>query len=374
MNSSTGLFPRRKLLLGPGPSNVSDRVLGALAMPTLGHLDRDFLDIMESCKAMLREVFRTTNEVTFPVSGTGSAGMELALVNFIEPEDRVLVAVHGVFGQRLANLADRLGARTTRLEFPWGTAVDKEILVAKLEEVKPKLLCVVNGETSTGVYQDMEGLGAMAHRQGALLVVDCVTSLGGMPVRLDEWEADIAYAGTQKCLSCPPGLAPVSVSPRALETFRARRTPVPSFYLDLGEILKYLGSGTTRAYHHTAPINMVYALQQALCEVLEEGLADRWERHQATAVHLIDKVSSLGLCPLVAEADRLHPLTTLLVPSGIDEAAVRQKLMVEHGIEIGSGLGPLAGKVWRIGLMGTNATRTNVELLVACLHDVLDKA
>jgi alanine-glyoxylate transaminase / serine-glyoxylate transaminase / serine-pyruvate transaminase len=343
-------------------------------MPTLGHLDRDFLDIMESCKAMLREVFRTTNEVTFPVSGTGSAGMELALVNFIEPEDRVLVAVHGVFGQRLANLADRLGARTTRLEFPWGTAVDKEILVAKLEEVKPKLLCVVNGETSTGVYQDMEGLGAMAHRQGALLVVDCVTSLGGMPVRLDEWEADIAYAGTQKCLSCPPGLAPVSVSPRALETFRARRTPVPSFYLDLGEILKYLGSGTTRAYHHTAPINMVYALQQALCEVLEEGLADRWERHQATAVHLIDKVSSLGLCPLVAEADRLHPLTTLLVPSGIDEAAVRQKLMVEHGIEIGSGLGPLAGKVWRIGLMGTNATRTNVELLVACLHDVLDKA
>jgi alanine-glyoxylate transaminase / serine-glyoxylate transaminase / serine-pyruvate transaminase len=374
MNSSTGLFPRHKLLLGPGPSNVSDRVLGALSMPTLGHLDRDFLDIMESCKAMLREVFQTTNEVTFPVSGTGSAGMELALVNFVEPEDRVVVAVHGVFGQRLANLADRLGARTTRLEFPWGEAVDKETLAAKVAEVKPKLVCVVNGETSTGVYQDMEGLGAMAHRNGTLLVVDCVTSLGGMPVRLDEWEADIAYAGTQKCLSCPPGLAPVSVSPRALEVFHARRTPVPSFYLDLGEILKYLGSGTTRAYHHTAPVNMVYALHQALCEVLEEGLADRWRRHQATARHLIDRVNSLGLCPLVAEPARLHPLTTLLVPSGIDEAAVRQKLLAEHGIEIGSGLGPLAGKVWRVGLMGTNATRTNVELLFACLGDVLATA
>ncbi len=371
MNGSTGLFPRRKLLLGPGPSNVSDRVLGALSMPTLGHLDRDFLDIMESCKAMLREVFGTANEVTFPVSGTGSAGMELALVNFIEPGDRVVVAVHGVFGQRLANLADRLGARTTRLEFPWGTAIDKAILTSKVEEVKPKLVCVVNGETSTGVYQDMTGLGAMAHSNGALLVVDCVTSLGGMPVRLDEWEADIAYSGTQKCLSCPPGLAPVSISPRALEVFRARRTPVPSFYLDLGEILKYLGSGATRAYHHTAPVNMVYALQQALCEVLEEGLPKRLARHEATARHLIERVKSLGLCPLVAEADRLHPLTTLVVPSGVDEAAVRQRLLTEHNIEIGSGLGPLSGKVWRIGLMGTNSTKTNVEVLEACLRDVL---
>jgi alanine-glyoxylate transaminase / serine-glyoxylate transaminase / serine-pyruvate transaminase len=363
----TALFPPRKLLLGPGPSNVSDRVLAALSMPTLGHLDPDFLHIVEECKAMLRQVFGTRNEVTFPVSGTGSAGMEFALLNFLEPGDHVLVAVNGVFGTRLANLADRLGARTTRLEFPWGTAVNRDLLAAKAEELRPQLICVVNGETSTGVYQDMAGLGEIARHNGALLVVDCVTSLAGMPVELDKWGADIAYSGTQKCLSCPPGLAPVSVSERALEVFRRRRTPVPSFYLDLGELLKYLGTGATRAYHHTAPVNMVYALHQALAEVIEEGLPARFARHQAAATHLIRKLEPLGFRPLVKEADRLHPLTTLLLPEGCDEAALRRRLLQEHRIEVGSGLGPLSGKVLRIGLMGTNATRTTVEILAACL-------
>jgi alanine-glyoxylate transaminase / serine-glyoxylate transaminase / serine-pyruvate transaminase len=363
----TALFPPRKLLLGPGPSNVSDRVLAALSMPTLGHLDPDFLQIVEDCKVMLRQVFGTRNEVTFPVSGTGSAGMEFALVNFLEPGDAVLVAVNGVFGTRLANLADRLGARTTRLEVPWGTAFDRETLAAKAGELKPKLICVVNGETSTGVYQRMDGWGEIAHHNGALLVVDCVTSLAGMPVELDRWGADVAYSGTQKCLSCPPGLAPVSVSERALEVFRSRRTPVPSFYLDLGEILKYLGTGSTRAYHHTAPVNMVYALHQALAEAVEEGLPARCARHQEAAQYLLEKLAPFGFQPLVAEADRLHPLTTLLIPEGCDEVALRRRLLQEHRIEIGAGLGPLAGKIIRIGLMGNNATRTTVEILAACL-------
>ena len=371
MNQPHPLFPAQKLLLGPGPSNVPARVLAAMSMPVLGHLDPDFIAIMEECKASLRTVFGTTNDITFPVSGTGSAGMEFALVNFVEPGDRVLVAVNGVFGTRLANLADRLGADTTRLESEWGTAVDKKALAARAEEIRPKLVCVVNGETSTGVYQDMTGIGDIAHDNGALLVVDCVTSLAGMPVELDAWGADVTYSGTQKCLSCPPGLSPISVSPRALEVFKARKTPVPSFYLDLEEILKYVGTGTTRAYHHTAPISMVYALHQALAAVIEEGLPARYARHQAVAQHLIAKMGKLGFSPLVREGDRLHPLTTLKLPDGMDEAALRRGLLSEHRIEVGSGLGPLAGKVWRIGLMGANANKTNVEILAACLADLM---
>ncbi|MDQ3814788.1 MAG: alanine--glyoxylate aminotransferase family protein [Armatimonadota bacterium] len=366
------LFPAQKLLLGPGPSNVSARVLSAMSMPVLGHLDPDFIAIMEECKAMLRTVFGTSNEITFPVSGTGSAGMEFAFVNFVEPGDQVLVAVHGVFGQRMANLADRLGARTTRLEFAWGTAIDKSALAAKAEKIKPKLVCIVNGETSTGVYQDMSGLGDIAHENGGLLVVDCVTSLAGMPVELDAWGADVTYSGTQKCLSCPPGLSPVSVSPRALDVFHARKTPVPSFYLDLDEILKYVGTGTARAYHHTAPISMIYALHQALAAVLEEGLPARYARHREAAQYLIAKMGKLGFSPLVKESDRLHPLTTLKLPDGIDETALRRRLLAEHRIEVGSGLGPLAGQVWRIGLMGTNANKTNVEILAACLADLMN--
>jgi alanine-glyoxylate transaminase/serine-glyoxylate transaminase/serine-pyruvate transaminase len=368
----TPLFPSEKLLLGPGPCNVSARVRSAMDQPLLGHLDPDFIGVIEECKAMLRTVFGTENEITFPVSGTGSAGMEFCLVNWIEPGDRVLVAINGVFGTRLANLADRLGAQTTRLNFEWSQPVDAGVLAAKAEEVRPKLICLVNGETSTGVYQDMTGIGKIARDCGALLLVDCVTSLAGMPVELDAWGADLAYSGTQKCLAAPPGLAPVSVSPRALESFQGRKTPVPSFYLDLGEILKYLGSGNTaRAYHHTAPISNIYSLHQALCEVLEEGLAARFARHKAAAAHLIARMSTLGLEPIVAECARLHPLTTLRIPEGVEEATVRTRLLNEHHIEIGAGLGPLAGKVWRVGLMGHNANRTAVEVLTACLQDVM---
>lgn len=364
-------FPKEKLLLGPGPSNVSPRVLAALGMPPLGHLDPDFIELMEEVKVLLRQVFGTQNEITFPVSGTGSAGMEFTLVNWIEPGDNILVAINGVFGTRLANLADRLGAHTTRLEFPWGDVIDKELLAQKAEEIKPKIICVVNGETSTGVYQPMDGLAEIAHANGALLLADCVTSLGGMPVNLDAWGVDLAYSGTQKCLSCPPGLAPVSVSPRALEVFEQRKVPVPSFYLDLGEILKYVGSGQQRAYHHTAPVNMIFGLHAALCEVAEEGIPARIERHRQASERLIEKVLPLGFEPVVKPENRLYPLTTLRLPEGADEAALRAKLLHWHQVEVGGGLGPFAGTVWRCGLMGVNATIRNADTLASSIADVL---
>ncbi len=367
---STLTIPPR-LLLGPGPGNVPPAVLSALGLPLLGHLDPAFLAIVEEVKAMLRRVFKTANQVTFPVSGTGSAGMEAALVNLIEPGDAVLVAVNGVFGVRLANLADRLGARTIRLESPWGRAYDRAAFLAALASQRPKLACLVNGETSTGVWQDPAGLADAVHAEGGLLVLDCVTSLAGQEVDLDGWGVDVAYSGTQKCLSCPPGLAPVSFSPRALAAFRARSRPVPSFYLDLGEILKYLDGGSGRAYHHTAPISMVYGLHQALTLVLEEGLEVRWRRHRDVAARLIAGLEPLGFTPLVPVGERLHPLTTLTLPAGLDEAGLRRRLLDDEGIEIGGGLGPLAGKIWRVGLMGHNARPEHVDRLIAALRRLL---
>jgi len=362
-----------RLLLGPGPGNLPPEVLAALAQPLLGHLDPVFLTLVEEVKEMLRRVFRTANPVTFPVSGTGSAGMEAALVNLLQPGDRVLVAVNGVFGVRLANLADRLGANTLRLESPWGRAFDRAAFLAAVASERPRLACLVNGETSTGVWQDPAGLAGPVHAAGGLLVVDCVTSLAGQEVAVDDWQADVVYAGTQKCLSCPPGLAPVTFSPRALEAFRARTQPVPSFYLDLGEILKYLDAGGGRAYHHTAPISMVYALHQALSLVLDEGLEARWQRHHDAAAQLITALAPLGFTPLVPEGERLHPLTTLKLPAGLDEAGLRRRLLVEEGIEIGGGLGPLAGTIWRIGLMGHNARPEHVERLVSTLKCLLGR-
>ena len=360
-----------RLLLGPGPCNASDAVLAAIARPLLGHLDPEFLAIVERVKAGLRRLLRTDIPVTFPVSGTGSAGMECCLVNVVEPGDRVLVVVQGVFGVRLANLAERLGAEVHRLEVDWGTTIDAERLRTAAAAARPRLICAVNGETSTGVFQRFDGFAAVARDHDALLLADCVTSLGGMPVAIDDWGIDLVYSGTQKCLACPPGLAPVSFSPRALERIAARRTPVPSFYFDVGEVMKYLGGDGERAYHHTAPISMVYALDAALTEIGDEGLDARIARHRAAAEHLVAELGSLGLDPLVAPADRLHPLTTVRLPEGLDEAGVRRRLLEAHGIEIGGGLGPLAGRVWRIGLMGGNACRESVERLIAALRPLL---
>jgi alanine-glyoxylate transaminase/serine-glyoxylate transaminase/serine-pyruvate transaminase len=368
----TPLFPTEKLLLGPGPCNVSARVRGAMALPLLGHMDKEFLGIMDECKGMLREIFDTKNEVTFPVSGTGSAGMDFLMVNFVEPGTRVLVAVNGVFGGRIANVSEKIGGTVHREEFPWGTPATLERMTAAAESFRPDIICLVSGETSTGVYQDFAGFSELARKHDALLLADCVTSLAGMPVHLDAWGVDLAYSGTQKCLACPPGLSPVTVSARALERHAARRTPVPSFYLDLNEILKYVGSGSgARAYHHTAPVSMVFALHQALAEVLEEGLPARWKRHHEAARHLISELRPLGFEPLVEEPHRLHPLTTLKLPEGFDEAGVRAKLLSDYRIEVGGGLGPLAGKIWRIGLMGGNASRQPVATLLGALKEVL---
>jgi len=336
----------------------------------LGHLDPEFLATMERCKAGLREVFRTENAVTFPVSGTGSSGMECLLVNFLEPGDRVVVGVNGVFGGRMANLAAKLGAEVTRVEAPWGEAIPAERLIEAIEQVKPQFFGIVNGETSTGVYQRVDGLAEALRSVGGLFALDCVTSLSGMPVEIDAWGVDLAFSGTQKCLACPPGLAPLSVSERARERLARRRTPVPSFYFDLNEILAYVDGQGGRSYHHTAPISMVAALDEALGEVLEEGLEARFKRHREAAERLTAGLGELGFQPLVAEADRLHPLTTLKLPEGFDEAGARKHLLEVEGIEVGAGLGPFAGKVWRIGLMGHNAQPERVDELVEAIARV----
>ena len=361
------------LLLGPGPSNAPDAVLDALHEPLIGHLDPRFLKTLDATKRKLRQVMLTENEVTFPVSGTGSAGTEAAMANVLEEGDTVVVGVNGVFGGRAANLAERYGVKAVRVEAPWGEAVKLDDLAAAAREHRPAIIAVISGETSTGVYQPMDGLGELARETGSLLLADCVTSLAGMPVRMDDWGVDLIYSGTQKCLNCPPGLAPVSFSERAVERFEARTTPVPSFYLDLGEILKYVRSGEgKRAYHHTAPVSMVAALDKALDVILDEGLEARWARHEDAATYLIGKLEPLGIEPLVKPEHRLHPLTTVKIPESVaDEAAVRSRLLERHDIELGAGLGPLAGKVWRIGLMGVNARREVVDRFIDALTDCM---
>lgn len=336
----------------------------------VGHLDPEFLETMESCKARLREVMGTVNVATFPLSGTGSAGMEFLLVNFVEAGDRVVVGVNGVFGGRMANLAVKLGADVRRVEAPWGEAIDQDRMVQAVEEHRPTFCGIVNGETSTGVYQPVDRLAAAVHAGGGLLAIDCVTSLSGMPVELDKWGADLAFSGTQKCLACPPGLSPVTVSDRAREVLGRRKHAVPSFYFDLKEILAYVDGSAGRSYHHTAPISMVTALNEALAEVLEEGLSARYERHRKAAEYLISQMQNRGFEPLVAPEHRLNPLTTFRLPESMDEAGTRKRLLVEKGIEVGGGLGPLAGKIWRIGLMGRNATVETVNRFLAALDEI----
>ena len=363
------LTPVVRTLMGPGPSDVSASVLRALSLPTVGHLDPAFLAAMDEVHEMLRVVCGTRNELTIAMSGTGSAGMETCFVNLVEPGDAVLVGVNGVFGTRMAEVARRCGAEVTTCEAQWGRAFDVGELRCAAGGRRYKLLCVVHAETSTGALQDLSGLRGLADELGAMLLVDAVTSFAGLELGIDALGIDAVYAGTQKCLSCPPGLAPVSFSPRAEEAMRSRQGPVASWYLDLSLIRQYWGG--ERAYHHTAPINMVYALHEALRLVVEEGVAARAERHRVHARGLWAGLEAMGLRLTVPLDQRLPTLTTVDVPEGVNDARVRGRLLSEYGLEIGGGLGPMKGKVWRIGLMGHGCTRRNVTLCLAALGEVL---
>jgi alanine-glyoxylate transaminase/serine-glyoxylate transaminase/serine-pyruvate transaminase len=354
-----------RLLLGPGPSNVSAEVLRALARPMIGHLDPAFLEILDEVQQALRRVFRTDNPVTLPLSGTGSAGMEACLVNLLEPGDTALVAVQGVFGERMTSIVERCGAVAVRVEAEMGEIIEPGRLIREIESARPQLVALVHAETSTGVAQPVAEVARAARAHGALVVLDCVTSLSGMDVRLDDWEIDAAYSGTQKCLSCPPGLSPVSFGPRALERLDRRRAPVQSWYLDLNLIGRYFGG--ERVYHHTAPISMILGLHAALQRVLDEGLDARFARHRAAHDALVRGLEALGFEMLVDPAHRL-PMLNAVRPPIDDEAALRARLLERHGIEVGGGLGKLAGRIWRIGLMGENATEAVVERLLEALH------
>ncbi len=363
------LAPQR-LLLGPGPSAVHPRVFRAMSTSLIGHLDPMFLGVMNDVQALLRRVFTTTNPFTIAVSGTGSAGMEAAIVNMIEPGDRVVVGINGVFGTRLATIVERCGGSAIRVEVPWGQVIEPDSLSAVLQRSGPvKAVILVQAETSTGAWQPIEPIGHLCRQYDALLIIDAVTSLGGMPVEVDRWGIDVCYSATQKCLSCPPGLAPLTLSPRALSILKARRSPCPSWYFDLSLIADYWAE-QSRAYHHTAPISMIYALREALRLVEEEGLPARWARHQLNSRALVEGLMALGLNPLPSPDRRLPTLVCVTVPAHIDETAVRAELLRRFGIEIGGGLGPLKGTVWRIGLMGESSTEANVLTLLNAIEEI----
>jgi len=337
-----------------------------MSAPLVGHLDPVFVKMMEEIKAMLRQVFLTQNEITFPVSGTGSAGMEFCCVNLIEPGDEVVIGINGVFGGRLAEVAERCGAKVTRVEAPWGRILEPGPMAEALKGRKPKLVGLVHAETSTGALTPVPEIARMAREAGALMLLDAVTSLGGCPVQVDEWGIDAVYSATQKCLSCPPGLSPVSFSARALEVARKRRSKVQSWYLDVNLLASYWGQD--RVYHHTAPISMNYALHEALRLVLEEGLENRWRRHRENHLALKEGLQTLGLGLASQEGHQLWQLNAVTVRPGTDEVSVRQRLLSEFNIEVGAGLGPLKGKVWRIGLMGETSSRANVKKVLQALE------
>lgn len=361
----------QRILMGPGPSDVPPRVLEAMGRPTIGHLDPVFLQLMDEIRNMLQKVFRTANPMTLAMSGTGSAGMETLFVNLVQPGDRVLICINGVFGQRMADAAGRCGADVQTLEAPWGQVFDQDQVIAAIEQFRPACVAIVHAETSTGAHQPVDKLGAACRKSGALLLLDCVTSLGGAPVEIDAWQVDAAYSGTQKCLSCPPGLAPVTLSPRAVERIEKRKSKVQSWYLDLGMIRQYWGQ--ERFYHHTAPVNMLYGLHEALSIVLEEGLEARFARHVQMHQLLRAGLADLGI-NYVSQAGRHLPmLNAVAIPAGLDDLAVRRKLLNDYGIEIGGGLGVFKGKAWRIGLMGHAATRRNVVLLLTALREIMGK-
>lgn len=363
--------PAERLLLGPGPSPVPARVLRALGAPTIGHLDPQYLVIMDETCELLRQIFRTKNALTFPVSGTGMAGMECLATNLIEPGDEVIVCVNGVFGGRMQDVMERCGAKVHTIEAAWGDVFTLEQIAAALEKhPKARLVGIVHAETSTGAHQPLAGFAELVHKHKALLIVDAVTSLGGHDLRIDEWGIDACYSGTQKCLSCPPGLSPVTFGERALARMDERKTKPQSWYLDVAMLRKYYSGGSgSRFYHHTAPINMTYALREALQIVVEEGLEKRIARHELAHRRLREGLEQMGVQYVPRHS--LHSLNCIYSPKGVDEAVPRRRLLDEYGIEIGGGLGAMAGKAWRIGLMGHGATTRNVDLVLTALREVL---
>ena len=369
---TASFIPPKRILMGPGPSDVPQRVLDAMARPTIGHLDPAFVELMEQIKSMLRMAFRTENSLTFPVSAPGSAGMEMCFVNLVEPGDKVIVCRNGVFGGRMLENVKRTGGVPVIVDDAWGAPVDpNKVREAFAANPDAKVLAFVHAETSTGAQSDAATLAKIAQEHGALTIMDCVTSLGGTPVHLDKWGIDAAYSGSQKCLSCTPGLSPVSFSQRAIEKIQGRKTPVQSWFLDLNLVLGYWQSAGKRTYHHTAPVNPMYGLHESLVILEEEGLENAWARHRAMHEKLKAGLDELGLKFVVDEAARLPQLNSIYVPEGVDEAAVRARLLNEFNLEIGAGLGDMAGKIWRIGLMGYSAKQENVDYCLKALKACL---
>lgn len=361
-----------RILLGPGPSIANPRVLKAMTTPMLGYLDADFVEIMDDTVALLRQVYGTENSITFPVSGTGTAGMETALTNVIEPGDNVVVGINGYFGNRIADIAERCGATVSPVNAEWGDIIESDQVADACKKVSPKLVAVVHAETSTGILQPLEELIEIAHQHDALFLADCVTSLGGQPVELDARGIDIAYSCTQKCLAGPPGLSPISFSDRAVDVIKNRKTKIQSFYMDV-TLLEEYWMGDTRKYHHTLSMSMVYALREALRVVVEEGETARYARHRRNADALIAGAEAIALEPAAVEDHRAPMLTTLRIPDGIDDATIRKRLIEDFGIEIGGGLGIFAGKAWRIGLMGDASNEQNVLLVLNTIEQLLNE-
>jgi len=374
MNINTNDFkdinPGDRVLMGPGPSNVSARVLQAMSAPCIGHLDPYFLFIMDETQRLLKYLFQTENPFTIPVSGTGSAGMETCFVNLVEPGEEVVVCINGVFGMRMADIVKRLGGHLIQVDGEWGRAIDPEAVRKAVRGKNPKVLALVHAETSTGVCQPLEDIANIAHEAGALFLVDMVTSLGGMEVAVDAMGIDVAYSGTQKCISCPPGLSPITFGSAAIKALESRKSPVVSWYLDMSMVRSYWGA--ERKYHHTAPINMIYALREALRIIAEEGLEARFARHQLNHRALVAGIEAMGLAMLVPEPERLPMLNAICIPEGVNDMKVRKALLNDFGIEIGGGLGDLQGKIWRVGLMGHSSSRKNVFLFLSALETLLN--